>query len=208
MAVSTQPKQIEDFLLYEQPDRMSREHGTVLSGSVLDVGQVVGKDYKAIISFTQVSGTNLTEGDVSLAGQAKQGTYTIYGTGVDTGYIVDPDGYRVDDFSAIPYTGNHLNIGSGSVADTDEYTVDVAANPADGKYVPLDPSAVNGAHEVHGISLGAYDATDGDIPGVFIEKQAVVVTGGLVWPDAITTAQKDQALKELDAVGIKVRDAA
>jgi len=205
MAVQTEPKKIEDVLLYEQENRMSRENGVFQSGNEFTIGQVLGKDYKAKTNFTQDSGTNLSSGDVSLGPKAKKGDYTIVGTGADTGYMVDPDGYHVDDFSAIPYTGDHLNIDSGSVADTDQYTVTVG--DSSGELAPLDTTAVNGAHEAHGIALGAYDASSAAVDGVALVKEAVLQTDGLDWPDGISEANKEQALEELRAKGIVTRDA-
>jgi len=205
MTVQTEPKKLEDVLLYEQLNRMSRATGVFQTGNTFSIGQVLGKDYKAITGFVQNSGTNLTESDVSLAPKAKKGDYEIHGTGTDTGYMVDPDGYHVDDFDAIAYDGEHLNIDSGSVAADDKYTVTVGDSTGD--YVPLDPAAVNGAHEAHGIALDAYDASGGDVDGVALIKEVVLQSGGVVWPDGISTANKETALEQLAALGIVTRDA-
>ena len=204
MPVTEEQKYISDVLKWENDSRHSRDQVTFLSGEVISLGQVVGKDHKAITNFTQDSGSNLTESDVSLAPNAKKGDYVIYGTGSGTGYIVDPDGYRVDDFSSIPHSGEHLNIDSGSVADTEQYTVTVG--DGSGKHVALDTSAVNGAHEAHGIALGEYDASEGDLPGVIAARDAAVIESGLVWPEGITTEEKNKALATLKSLGIVVRE--
>jgi len=205
MAVTTEPKNLRDVLLYEDENRMSREAVTFQSGNTIAVGQVVGRDYKAKTNFTQDSGTGLSTGDVSLGPNAKKGDYVIHGTGTDTGYIIDPDGYRVDDFSTLPHAGKHISIDSGTVASGDQYTVTVGDST--GEYVPLNTSAVNGAHEAHGIAAGAYDASSGAVDGVIVNRDAVVLLDGLVWPDGITTANKDAALAELEALGIQAKNA-
>ena len=206
MAVTTEPKNARDVLLYEMDNRMSRKAVTFASGNTIAVGQVVGKNYKAKTNFTQDSGTNLSTGDVSLSPKAKKGDYTIVGTGADAGYMVDPDGFRVDDFEALPHSGEHLSIDSGSVADGDQYTVTVGDGT--GEYLPLDTTAVNGAHEAHGVSIGHYDASSAAMNGVIVDRDAVVLLDGLVWPDGISTANKDAALAELEALGIQAKNAA
>jgi len=206
MPAQTEPKNLRDVLFYEDQHRMSRRVVTFMSGTAFEVGQVLGKDYKAKTNFTQDSGTGLSTGDVSLGQEAKKGDYVIHGTGTDTGYIMDPDGYRVDDFSSLTYAGKHISIDSGTVASDDKYTVTVG--DSSGKYVPFDPSATNGAHEPAGIPIEAYDATDGDVEGVAVVRDAVLLRDGLVWPDTITTAQKEAALEAFQAVNIQVKDAA
>lgn len=204
MPVTEEGKYIGDVLKEELPGFLSRDNITVLNGEVISLGQVLGRDYKSITGFTQDSGSNLSEGDVSLGPRAKKGDYVIHGTGASAGYITDPDGYHVDDFSSLPYSGKHLSIDSGSVADTDKYTVTVG--DGSGKFVALDLTAVNGAHEAHGVALGEYDASEGDLPGKMAARTCGVVDSGLVWPDGITTEEKQTALAELKRLGIVERE--
>lgn len=204
MPVTEESKYIGDVLKNELPSFLSRDNITVLSGEVISLGQVLGKDYKAITNLAQDTGTGISQSDVSLGPNAKKGDYVIHGTGTDTGYIMDPDGYRVDDFSAIPGGGEHISIDSGTVASGDQYTVTVG--DGSGKFVALDLTAVNGAHEAHGVALGEYDASEGDLPGVMAARTCGVVESGLVWPDSITTEQKENALAELKRLGIVERE--
>lgn len=207
MAVQTDPKRIEDVVLHEQENRMSREKGVFQTGNTFTIGQVLGKDYKSITGFTQDSGSGVSESHVSLGSEAKQGDYVIHGTGSNTARIVGPDGYEVEQVTSLPYSGDHLEISdSASISDTDKYTVTVGDSTGD--FVPLDPTAVNGAQEAHGISLGAYDASSADVDGVALVKQAVLETDGLDWPDGISDANKAKALEELKEKGIVTRAAA
>ncbi len=204
MPVTEEQKYIGDVLKEEAPGRRSRDSIVVLSGEVISLGQVLGKDYKAITNFSQDSGTGISESHVSLGPKAKQGDYVIYGTGSNTARIVGPDGYEVEQITSLPYSGEHIQVSdSAAIADGEQYTLTVG--DSSGKYVALDPSAVNGAQEAHGIALGEYDASEGDVPGVMAARDSGAVESGLVWPDGITTEQKNKALAELRQLGIVVR---
>ena len=118
MPVTEESKYVGDVLKGEAPGRRSRDNVTVLSGEVLSVGQVVGKDYKAITGFSQDSGTGVSESDVSLGPEAKHGDYVIHGTGSNTARIVGPDGYEIQQITALPYNGEHIQVAdTAAIAD-------------------------------------------------------------------------------------------
>lgn len=205
MPVTEESKYISDVIKGEAPGRRSRDNVTVLSGEVLSMGQVVGKDYKAITGFSQDSGSGVSESNVSLGPKAKQGDYVIHGNGSGSGYIIGPDGYEIERITSLAYSGQHIQIDSdATLSDGDQYTVTVG--DSSGKFVALDPSAVNGAQEAFGVALGEYDASEGDLPGVIVARDAEVVDPGLVWPDGITTEEKETALAQLRSLGIVERE--
>ncbi len=84
----------------------------------------------------------------------------------------------------------------------------VAIVTATGKVVALDPAGLDGSEVAVGVLVDAVDATAADAPGVMIARHAIVADHALVWPAAITQAQKDAATAQLKAAGILVRSGA
>lgn len=71
----------------------------------------------------------------------------------------------------------------------------------------LDPAGAGAAKKAYAVAADTVDATAGDTKGPAIARGAVVDLAELVWPAAITDAQKATALAELDARGIVARAA-
>lgn len=71
-----------------------------------------------------------------------------------------------------------------------------------GKLVPFDGTAATGAEVAIGVSLAAYDATDADVAIVVVARDAELKSEGLVWPDGVLTADRDDAIAALAANGI------
>ena len=74
-----------------------------------------------------------------------------------------------------------------------------------GKFKPLAPDATDGTQIAAAIILQHADATVGDQQVVNLKRRAQVVLQNLVWPGAITAAQKQTALDQLAALGIIAR---
>ena len=74
-----------------------------------------------------------------------------------------------------------------------------------GKFKPLAPDATDGTQIAAAIILQHADATAGDEQVVNLKRRAQVVLQNLVWPAAITAAQKQTALDQLAALGIIAR---
>lgn len=110
-------------------------------------------------------------------------------------------------------TGEHvLSEANGSLS-RDEVTLAagnlkagtiVAKNTA-GDYVQLAPAGANGTNIAAGVLYAATDATDDPVKAVVHNFSCEVSDADIVWPDAITGAQKITAITNLRAVGIKVR---
>jgi hypothetical protein len=73
---------------------------------------------------------------------------------------------------------------------------------ATGKAVQLNPTASDGSEKAAGVLIEAVDATNADAKGLYIAREAILRPSGLVWPDGITTAQRNTALGQLKALGI------
>jgi hypothetical protein len=92
-------------------------------------------------------------------------------------------------------TGNNLKLG----------TV-VAKLTASDKFVALNPSASAAlGGTACGVLLQDTDATGSDKETIVIARDAVVAANALIWPSAITTAQKTAAINLLKDRGILVR---
>lgn len=77
---------------------------------------------------------------------------------------------------------------------------------ASGKYVELAPGAADGSEAAAGVLLKDVDATGEDKEGLAMVRHGIVKASGLVWPDGITSGQKDTAIAELAELGILVRE--
>jgi len=84
----------------------------------------------------------------------------------------------------------------------DHYEVGTVLSLVGDKYVRYDP-AQNNARA--GVAAERVNAAAGDTPGVVIARGAVVAGDALIWPTAITDAQKATALKRLEDRAIVVR---
>jgi hypothetical protein len=94
-------------------------------------------------------------------------------------------------------TGNNLKLG----------TV-VAKLKANDKFVALDLTTQDvptGAETACGVLIQDADATTADKETIIIARDAAVASNALIWPSAITTAQKTAAINQLKDRGILVR---
>lgn len=74
-----------------------------------------------------------------------------------------------------------------------------------GKVVEWDPTTYDGRHQAAGVLYADVDASAADAAGVIIARDAVVIKDALVWASAITSAQKESAYRDLEALGIIAR---
>ncbi|MBF0423087.1 MAG: head decoration protein [Magnetococcales bacterium] len=80
----------------------------------------------------------------------------------------------------------------------------VGFKTADGKARALDPTANDGTEIAAGVLIQAVDATAADALGVVVVRHAIVSGIALVWPDGITSSQKNTALTHLKVFGVVV----
>ncbi|BAP94463.1 head decoration protein D [Aurantimonas phage AmM-1] len=73
---------------------------------------------------------------------------------------------------------------------------------ATGKYVPVDPDAVDGSEKAAAILYEGCDATDADVRRTFTVRDTEVHADVLAWVDGTTDPEKTAALAELAAAGI------
>ncbi len=203
-----------DAILQEAEKRASREEVTIITGQNLAIAAVIGKITKALGSIT-ADGGNTGDGTVTggaLGAKALLGTYTlecvVAAANGGTFKVVAPDGDALPDAEVgTAYINQQINFtindGAADFIVGDKFTFDVDAGS--GKGTELDPSAVDGSQNAHGILIYAINATAADVNGVAIVRDAIAIDYGLAWPGAITQAEKDAALAELEARHITVR---
>lgn len=94
----------------------------------------------------------------------------------------------------------------GIIAADKQYEIGTVLAKVSGKYQMIDPAGTGAAKKSVAILAQNVDTTTGERPAVVIARGAAVATDGLVWPEAITDAQKATAQTELEALGIIVKE--
>lgn len=182
---------LNDILKFEDENYFSREVVTVLSGQVLEMGQVLGKIIGSAspTTGTAVSGNSGsgTMTGVTAGAKAKVGTYTIKCVNIvaNSGVfsVKDPDGLGLPNAVIGAYVNDQINFtlndGSPDFAVGDTFTFVIAAG---GKQVKkIAPTAVDGSQDAYGILIANCDASAGDTQAVAIVRTARVVEANLIW---------------------------
>lgn len=82
-------------------------------------------------------------------------------------------------------------------------------NTSDGKHYVIDPAATDGTESAIGVLANAVDATNADWPdAILIARHAIVAKTALVWPIALTGAQRAAYEQQLAERGVLVRESA
>lgn len=87
----------------------------------------------------------------------------------------------------------------------------VAKRTSDDKIIALDltkQEPPTGAETAYGVLIQATDAVEGDDETIIIARDAVVASNALIWPSAMTAAEKTTAINQLKERGILVRKGA
>lgn len=116
---------------------------------------------------------------------------------------------RLNDFlkweEEVMYSREKGTVASGNSITLGEVLGKVTAT---GKYVPLNTGASDGSESAAAIALADIDASTADAEGPVLVREAIVVDGGLVWPEGITSGDKTTAQGQLEALGIIFREEA
>lgn len=82
-------------------------------------------------------------------------------------------------------------------------------NASDGKHYVIDPVANDGTEFAIGVLANAVDATNADRgDAILIARHAIVAKTALVWPIALTGAQRTAYEQQLAERGVLVRESA
>lgn len=204
-----------DWLKHETDPCLNRRAATILSGQgKLKTGTVVGKIATASASSAAKSGGNTGDGTLTLdvttpviAG-AMAGVYKVRFVAAAT----NGGQFEVEDPTGVV-------IGTASVGDTwsegvkfviadgatdfvvgDGFDITVAAGS--GKWTQIGFANIDGTQKASGIVIEAQDASSADAEAAVLVKDAQIVANQLTWPDGATTQQKNDALAELEQLGI------
>lgn len=184
----------------------------------LALGTVLGKRlFGAPVIAAKAGGNTGTGalGTLTLGDACKVGTYTVTCTAAaaDGGrfQVVDPGGYRLADaLVGVAYVSPQIAFtvadGGTDYAVGDGFTVSVPEG--DEKVVQLDTAAHDGTQLAAGILAEHAVAPDGiDTETRAIVIDAIVLSGGMVWPAGISNNAQAAALDRLLAASIHVRTA-
>ena len=219
MSILSETQHAEAPLVSEASHTRSRETVTILAGSgadrVLTAGMVLG----ARLSGTAVSAAfagntgDGAMGAVTVSGSAKDGDYklviieTVAAAGAFE--LTDPDGELVDvgDVAAVFSAGGlafTLADGAADFVAGDGFTITVTQTAR--KHLQFDESASTGEQIVSGVLLADVTALDAvDNKQVILARDAEVNGAELVWPPAISDADKTDGIQALTELGIIVR---
>ena len=101
------------------------------------------------------------------------------------------------------YSRDQITVASGQ---TLRLGVVVAIVTATGKVKQIDPSATDGTQYAAGVLMQPCDAALIDREdGLMVARHAIVADHALVWPVAITLAEKQSAVLQLKSLGVLVR---
>lgn len=205
-----------EFLMGTEVDpNYSRDVGIIASGQNLGVGTVLGKVVTAGTG-TATAGTNTGNGAmgaITVGAGAVAGTYTLKiikaVSNAGDFELIDPYGDVVGIGAvAAAFSGGGLSFtladGSSDFVVGDTFKIVVTAITE--KWYALAPTATDGSQRAAGILYADTDATSADTNATIVTRYEVVNYNLLVWPNGITAAQKATAVRQLDALGIIVRN--
>ena len=101
------------------------------------------------------------------------------------------------------YSRDQITVASGQ---TLRLGAVVSIVTATGKVKQIDPSATDGSQYTAGVLMQDADAHLADRnDGLMVARHAIVADHALVWPVAITLAEKQSAVLQLKSLGVLVR---
>ena len=210
MELSQSPR-TGDFILSLATHTRSLENAILSSGQKLDAGTVLGQALTAGAATAVGSPTGTGAITVGAIGQsARAGKYKLVcvaaASNAGTFNFYAPDGSLI----------RQITVGGGAAANDhivltiadatdfvvgDTFTIEVTA----GEYSVLTLVSTTGLQIAAGMLYAGADATDAAVAIVVVARDAEAKVDGLIWPDAITEAQSDAAVAQLNARGIYLR---
>lgn len=217
MTSAAQPAQLSDVLLFEESSLYSRSLVSLLDGSDVDYGTVLGKIATDAAGGVTADAGNTGDADVSgvavtIGAAAQVGAYTLTCTAeasnAGTFSVVAPDTTALPALTvAVAYASSHISLTIPDGAE-DWDIGDILTVTVTGRFTNLDDTASDGTEDAAGIAIGvaAPDGADGEV--VALLRHAVVKKSGLVWPSTADAAEQTTGISQLEALGIMVRSAA
>lgn len=224
------PALVSQLLKYELSPDFCRESTTLLAGDgavrKTVLGTILAMTFAAsAITVAQAADAgNTGNGTLTLANPAytsavKAGDYTVVCTtggadGTSKFRIEDPEGNHVGTATGGAAFAKHIKFtiagGGNAFVEGDKFVVSVAVDIGDAanKVVEWDPAATDGTERIWGLALNEISAPDGeDAEGQLALRRgpAIVFVGQIQWPDGISAVQKEEAILDIERLGIIVR---
>lgn len=201
----------EDYS-FEQETALANSAASLTPAGLMDIGLVVGKVADAAPAAAAANAGNTGNGTVSAPSAQvgiQVGTYNIEFIAATKFNVYDPAGNLVGEGSTGTAFANQIGFtitaGGTAFVAGDGFTIAVAAGS--GKVVPLNLTAVDGSAVPVGVVVRQATVPAGaDAPVVVVERLAVLLSDGLIYPSGATTNQKNAIRAQLAALGLIVRD--
>jgi hypothetical protein len=218
MTVFTEGRHAAEFLLSEGQVHFSRDNIVIAASQEIKPGSVLGKRAISTDVVAAASAGEDNTGDATIAmaspavtSKVKDGRYS--GIAVDATHVrwEDPDGKEIGTSThgaAFAKGGVKFTITAGSSANVagDTFAIDVAVDAGDFEYGAHDPAATDGFELAAALALYPASTGAGESAKISAVTRLAEVNGKLlVWADAITDAQKADAVQALADRGIIVR---
>jgi hypothetical protein len=174
---------------------------------------VAGDSFTVVVppgAYTANSGNtgNGTCGAITAKAGVQAGTYYGEFTAATKFNVFDPYGKLVAEGATGTAFNNQIGFtitaGGTAFVAGDGFTIGVAAG--NGNVMPLNVSAVDGSAVAMGVVVKATTVpSNATAAVVVVERQAVLLSDGLIWPAGISGAQQTNALAQLAFAGIICR---
>jgi hypothetical protein len=200
----------EDYS-FEQETALANSAASLTPANLMDVGLIVGKVAAAAAGAASANAGNTGNGTVGavsdLAG-IQVGTYAIEFIAATKFNVYDPGGRLVGEGTTgvafATQLGFTITAGGTAFVAGDGFTIAVGAGS--GKVVPLSLTATDGSAVPIGVVVRQQTVSaSADAPVVVVERLAVLLADGLIYPSGATTNQKNAINAQLAALGLIVR---
>lgn len=209
----TERRHAGGYIVWEPSDGIvTRDEVTIASGAgIVEAGTVLGQIGHALTATAAAMGTNVgngTFGAIAVGDPAVAGVYTVRMQDATHYVVEDPAGVEIGHgVTAVAFAAGGLSFtwtaGGTPMAAGDSYTLTVAVGSL--KYVPFDPTGVDGREFASAILFDLRDATAADRKATANTRGPMRVNASeLVWGAGVTTTpQKTAALAALKVLGIQ-----
>lgn len=202
---------VDEEFSFEQETALANSGAGLTPAGLFDVGLIVGKVAAAAPGAASANAGNTGNGTVN-APTAQLGimvgTYNVEFIAATKFNLYNPAGDLLVEGTTGVAVANQIGFtitaGGTAFVAGDGFTIVVAAGS--GKVVPLSLTAVDGSAVPFGVVIRqATISASADGPVVLVERQAVLLDEGLIFPSGATTNQKAAIRAQLAALGLIVR---
>jgi hypothetical protein len=203
---------VDEDYCFEQEIALANSAAGLTPVGLFDVGLIVGKVADAAPGAGVATGGNTGNGTMgATTGQLgiQVGVYNIEFIAATKFNVHDPVGNFIGEGATgvafATQVGFTITAGGTAFVAGDSWNITVAAGS--GKVVPLSLTAVDGSAVPVGVVVRQQMVPSGaDAPVVLVERLAILLSDGLIFPAGASTPQKTAIRAQLAALGLIVRD--